>query len=279
MTILSHVGLAKLPPGCSAPPDPGSQRYICSVHLSPIRRQIKVARGLLICYLSKLVSSYDPAGYRVRNLLDFPSPTPPVSTLLLLVHRSTSPGEASPFSNLPFFIKSLGIHPQALAPEPLGLSSLYTCYSLLYSVQPSYLFQLRQLTTTHHLPILYIPRSLTTDPKIVLPGESKGRACVCVCVCVCVWSGTFYANRLFAASHSFNCGLEANKCAQFAECRKYDGKCECPPGFGGDDCMKPGMSLQQKKTANLESGWLTDLEVGYSVWIPSGWKGSISKRG
>ncbi len=37
----------------------------------------------------------------------------------------------------------------------------------------------------------------------------------------------------------FNCNLEAFQCAQFGACNKYNGKCSCPPGFGGDDCSKP----------------------------------------
>lgn len=37
----------------------------------------------------------------------------------------------------------------------------------------------------------------------------------------------------------FNCNLESFQCAQFATCNKYNGKCSCPPGFGGEDCSKP----------------------------------------
>ena len=37
----------------------------------------------------------------------------------------------------------------------------------------------------------------------------------------------------------FNCNLEAFQCAQFGACNKYNGKCSCPPGFGGEDCSKP----------------------------------------
>ncbi|KAF8439184.1 transporter, ABC superfamily [Terfezia claveryi] len=41
----------------------------------------------------------------------------------------------------------------------------------------------------------------------------------------------------------FNCQLPAFRCAQFANCSNYDGRCECPPGFGGDDCLKPGFGI------------------------------------
>ena len=39
----------------------------------------------------------------------------------------------------------------------------------------------------------------------------------------------------------FNCnsGLDTDQCTQFAGCNKYNGKCSCPPGFGGDDCSEP----------------------------------------
>ena len=37
----------------------------------------------------------------------------------------------------------------------------------------------------------------------------------------------------------FNCQLEAFQCQRFAACNKYNGKCSCPPGFGGDDCSEP----------------------------------------
>ncbi|KAI9791544.1 MAG: ATP-binding cassette sub- G member 2 [Piccolia ochrophora] len=37
----------------------------------------------------------------------------------------------------------------------------------------------------------------------------------------------------------FNCMLPAFQCAQFADCDQYNGKCSCPPGFGGADCAEP----------------------------------------
>lgn len=40
-------------------------------------------------------------------------------------------------------------------------------------------------------------------------------------------------------AHSFNCLLPAHQCTQFAECNDYTGKCNCPAGFGGDDCLEP----------------------------------------
>ncbi|PWN42701.1 hypothetical protein IE81DRAFT_119342 [Ceraceosorus guamensis] len=37
----------------------------------------------------------------------------------------------------------------------------------------------------------------------------------------------------------FNCKLPKFNCAQFGDCRDYDGQCTCPVGFGGQDCLSP----------------------------------------
>ncbi|OBZ84945.1 putative ATP-dependent permease [Choanephora cucurbitarum] len=37
----------------------------------------------------------------------------------------------------------------------------------------------------------------------------------------------------------FNCMLPGFECLHFANCSEYDGKCNCPPGFGGDSCKQP----------------------------------------
>ncbi|ORX57394.1 hypothetical protein DM01DRAFT_1334019 [Hesseltinella vesiculosa] len=37
----------------------------------------------------------------------------------------------------------------------------------------------------------------------------------------------------------FNCMLPGFECLHFANCSEYNGKCSCPPGFGGDDCRQP----------------------------------------
>ncbi|KAF2717150.1 putative ABC transporter [Polychaeton citri CBS 116435] len=37
----------------------------------------------------------------------------------------------------------------------------------------------------------------------------------------------------------FNCNLDDFACHQFANCTKSSGKCQCPPGFGGNDCSDP----------------------------------------
>lgn len=37
----------------------------------------------------------------------------------------------------------------------------------------------------------------------------------------------------------FNCMLPAFHCKQFASCNEFNGRCNCPDGFGGDDCSEP----------------------------------------
>jgi hypothetical protein len=44
-------------------------------------------------------------------------------------------------------------------------------------------------------------------------------------------------------SRSFNCNLPVYSCGQFAPCSEYSGKCNCPAGFGGDNCLEPRMHI------------------------------------
>ena len=37
----------------------------------------------------------------------------------------------------------------------------------------------------------------------------------------------------------FDCHYDEFECKQFATCNQGNGKCSCPPGFGGDDCTEP----------------------------------------
>ncbi|EAS29262.3 ABC transporter [Coccidioides immitis RS] len=62
----------------------------------------------------------------------------------------------------------------------------------------------------------------------------------------------------------FNCQLDAFQCHQFAECNKYNGKCSCPSGFGGDDCSEPlcgslpdgkDRTPRQDKYCKCKDGW------------------------
>ncbi|CAG8460707.1 452_t:CDS:10 [Dentiscutata erythropus] len=40
----------------------------------------------------------------------------------------------------------------------------------------------------------------------------------------------------------FDCHLKDFTCLQFSNCSDYSGRCECPPGFTGDDCSMPACS-------------------------------------
>ncbi|GFF22437.1 probable ATP-dependent permease [Aspergillus udagawae] len=63
----------------------------------------------------------------------------------------------------------------------------------------------------------------------------------------------------------FNCQLDAFQCAQFAPCNKFNGKCVCPPGFGGDDCSEPVCgSLADGENRALRKGESCDCKEGWS---------------
>ncbi|KFY72304.1 hypothetical protein V499_07557 [Pseudogymnoascus sp. VKM F-103] len=62
----------------------------------------------------------------------------------------------------------------------------------------------------------------------------------------------------------FNCLLPAFTCGQFAECQQYDGKCSCPAGFGGEDCMQPVCgSLADGKERPMRQGDKCDCKEGW----------------
>ncbi|KAF2192257.1 ATP-binding cassette sub-family G member 2 [Zopfia rhizophila CBS 207.26] len=50
---------------------------------------------------------------------------------------------------------------------------------------------------------------------------------------------SIYGDRPDGCPPCFNCNLEDFVCQQFADCSKANGKCNCPPGFGGEDCSEP----------------------------------------
>lgn len=37
----------------------------------------------------------------------------------------------------------------------------------------------------------------------------------------------------------FNCQLDKFACGNSGQCRQWDGLCDCPTGFGGQDCLSP----------------------------------------
>ncbi|KAI1632186.1 hypothetical protein F4809DRAFT_108929 [Biscogniauxia mediterranea] len=63
----------------------------------------------------------------------------------------------------------------------------------------------------------------------------------------------------------FNCLLPAHECGQYAECNEYNGKCECPEGFGGDDCLEPTCgSLARGKDRPIRSGDTCECDEGWT---------------
>ncbi|KAI1372330.1 hypothetical protein F4677DRAFT_265292 [Hypoxylon crocopeplum] len=63
----------------------------------------------------------------------------------------------------------------------------------------------------------------------------------------------------------FNCLLPAYECGQYADCNEYNGKCECPAGFGGDDCLEPTCgSLARGKERPIRSGDTCDCDEGWT---------------
>ncbi|KAK9453325.1 hypothetical protein V1511DRAFT_505391 [Dipodascopsis uninucleata] len=68
------------------------------------------------------------------------------------------------------------------------------------------------------------------------------------------------------ADNCFNCLLPAYECMQFGDCRQYDGHCDCPPGFGGDDCSVP-------LCGSLSNGKDRMPREGKSCQCDDGWEG------
>ena len=64
----------------------------------------------------------------------------------------------------------------------------------------------------------------------------------------------------------FNCNTPSDQCLQYSVCNGFNGKCDCPAGFGGDNCAEPlcGSLAQGKnrpargrdqKSCECEGGW------------------------
>jgi hypothetical protein len=83
---------------------------------------------------------------------------------------------------------------------------------------------------------------------------------------------------------SFNCMLPAFSCRQFATCNEFTGRCECPEGFGGDDCAEPGKDINTMcivplltvcfiVCGGLDDGRNRPIRNGTSCDCTSGWDG------
>ncbi|RKF55960.1 ABC transporter G family member [Erysiphe neolycopersici] len=63
----------------------------------------------------------------------------------------------------------------------------------------------------------------------------------------------------------FNCLLPVFSCAQYSECNQYNGKCSCPSGFGGDDCLSPVCgSLADGRERKIRDGDYCKCDDGWT---------------
>lgn len=77
---------------------------------------------------------------------------------------------------------------------------------------------------------------------------------------------TFYqlADGCPPCPRCFDCHYDEFKCLQFANCSNTNGKCVCPPGFGGDDCAEPLCgSLADGKNRSPRKGDYCDCKDGW----------------
>ena len=67
-----------------------------------------------------------------------------------------------------------------------------------------------------------------------------------------------------ACPRCFDCHYDEFVCTQFAECSQFNGKCSCPPGFGGDDCSEPVCgSLSDGKRRSPRETQYCDCDDGW----------------
>ncbi|KAK0655661.1 hypothetical protein B0T16DRAFT_15839 [Cercophora newfieldiana] len=63
----------------------------------------------------------------------------------------------------------------------------------------------------------------------------------------------------------FNCNLPIYSCGQFAPCSEYSGKCTCPEGFGGENCLEPLCgSLAEGDNRPVREGAKCECEEGWT---------------
>lgn len=101
-------------------------------------------------------------------------------------------------------------------------------------------------------------------------------------------------NRPPGCPPCFNCQLDAFQCTQFAPCNDFSGKCDCPPGFGGDDCSEPtcgsladtpNRTLRKGKYCSCKDGWggincnVCQTDDACNAMMPENAGGVCYKRG
>jgi len=106
-----------------------------------------------------------------------------------------------------------------------------------------------------------------------------------------------FADRPEGCPPCFNCNLEDFQCHQFGKCNQANGKCICPPGFGGEDCKEPLCgSLARKledrplrkadeETCDCDEGWggincnVCKADDACDALMPEGKDGVCYKQG
>ncbi|KAI8061824.1 uncharacterized protein B0P05DRAFT_477485, partial [Gilbertella persicaria] len=92
----------------------------------------------------------------------------------------------------------------------------------------------------------------------------------------------------------FNCLLPGFECLHFANCSEYDGKCQCPIGFTGDDCKQPSCGAlsdgnkrppRENNHCDCPEGWegincnVCQTDSVCDSLVPTGKNGSCYKNG
>ncbi|KAK9708293.1 FAD-dependent urate hydroxylase [Basidiobolus ranarum] len=92
----------------------------------------------------------------------------------------------------------------------------------------------------------------------------------------------------------FNCILPSDTCTQFSDCNEYNGRCNCPEGFGGDNCSKPvcnslaegqDRKIRQGKECQCSDGWggincnICESDLACNALVPTGQNGTCYKGG
>ena len=79
-----------------------------------------------------------------------------------------------------------------------------------------------------------------------------------------------------ACPSCFNCNLEDSPCLQFGNCTTSSGLCQCPPGFGDQDCSRPqcgSLADGDDRPLNDKQKDPEHLENSLACDCPEGWDG------